>query len=147
MDCSGRTQVMVPLPQFIDLGQGSAFIAASMMPGNASAVGPPFFSDDGEPELALAGVALLRLVERGKARALQEALHRLVRRADARAAPFLADIGARRRQAVDHQRQPPRRGEGARLGEREPRRLQPFADQALEILRRARLHARRDLLA
>jgi hypothetical protein len=43
MDCSGRTHVMVPLPHFIDLGQGSAFIAAWMMPGNESAVGPPFF--------------------------------------------------------------------------------------------------------
>src|ERR1700716_944086 len=43
IDCSGRTQVMVPLPHFIDLGQGSAFIAASMMPGRDSAVGPPFF--------------------------------------------------------------------------------------------------------
>ena len=44
MDCSGRTQVMVPLPHFIDLGQGSAFMAASMMPGSASAVGPPFLA-------------------------------------------------------------------------------------------------------
>ena len=78
---------MVPLPHLIDLGQGSAFIAASMMPGSASAVGPPFFAIDGEPELALAGVALLRLVERGEAGALQEALHRLLRRADPRAAP------------------------------------------------------------
>ena len=42
MDCSGRTQLMVPLPQFIDFGQGSAFIAASMMAGSTSAVGPPF---------------------------------------------------------------------------------------------------------
>ena len=33
---------MVLLPHFIDLGQGSAFIAASMMPGSAAAVGPPF---------------------------------------------------------------------------------------------------------
>jgi hypothetical protein len=44
MDCSGRTQVMVPLPHFIDLGQGSAFMAVSMMPGSASAVGPPFLA-------------------------------------------------------------------------------------------------------
>ena len=42
MPCSGRTHCMVPRPHFIDLGQGSAFIAASMMPGNTSAVGPPF---------------------------------------------------------------------------------------------------------
>ena len=147
MDCSGRTQVMVPLPHFIDLGQGSAFMAASMMPGSASAVGPPFLRDHGEPELALAGVALLRLVERGEAGGLQEALHRLVGRADPRSAPFLADVGPRRRQAVDHQRQPARRGEGTRVLELQPGGLQPVAHQPLEIVGGARLHARRDLFA
>ena len=56
-------------------------------------------------DLALAGVALLRLVERGKTRRLEEALHRLLRRADPRSAPFFADIGPRRRQAINDQRQ------------------------------------------
>ena len=101
----------------------------------------------GEPELALAGVALLRLVERGEACCLQEALDRLVGRADARAASFLADIGARRRQAIDHQRQPARRRERARVGEGDTRRLQSVADESLEILRGARLHARGNLFA
>ena len=84
-----------------------------------------------EPELALAGVALLGLVERGEARALQEALDRLVRRADARAAPLLADIGTRGGQAVDHQCQPPRRREGARVGEAQAGGLQAIATRRL----------------
>jgi sulfur-oxidizing protein SoxX len=41
---------------------------------------PTLLLDNSEPELALAGVALLGLVERGKARALQESLDRIVRR-------------------------------------------------------------------
>src|SRR5437764_9275145 len=37
---------------------------------------PAFLLEDGKPEFALAGVALLGLVERGEAGALQEALDR-----------------------------------------------------------------------
>ena len=108
---------------------------------------PALLGDHGEPELALAGVALLRLVERGEARRLQEALHRLLGRADPRSAPFLADVGPRRRQAIDHQRQPPRRCEGPRVLEVQPGGLQPVAHQPLEIVGGTRLHARRDLFA
>src|SRR3546814_2752767 len=55
--------------------------------------------DDREPELALAGVALLALVEAETDRA-EEPLQRLLRRVGARAAPLLADIGLAQRQAV-----------------------------------------------
>src|SRR5262249_34171552 len=85
--------------------------------------------------------------EGGGCGAGEEALHRLFRRADARAAPFFADVRARRRQAVDDQREPARRGEGARGGEVETGALQAVAHQALEILGRPRLHARGNLLA
>src|SRR3546814_7337764 len=60
--------------------------------------------DDREPELALAGVALLALVEAETDRA-EEPLQRLLRRVGARAAPLLADIGLAQRQAVDRQHQ------------------------------------------
>src|SRR3546814_12793604 len=59
--------------------------------------------DDREPELALAGVALLALVEAETDRA-EEPLQRLLRRVGARAAPLLADIGLAQRQRSEERR-------------------------------------------
>src|SRR5204862_2198857 len=103
--------------------------------------------DHGEPELALAGVALLGLIDRAEPGALEEALDRLVRCSNARPALFFPDVGARDRQPIDDEGQPSWRRKGARLSEREAGRLQTVAHQPLEILGGARLHACRDLFA
>ena len=70
----------------------------------------------------------------------------LLRRADARALLLLAHVGLAHRHAVHRERQPPRRHE--RLGALidEPGLDQPVGDRLAQILRRPRLHARRDFL-
>ena len=77
---------------------------------------------------------------------MQEALDRLVGRADPRAPRSSLTIGLRRRQALDHQRQPPRRRRRrAPSANSEARGLQPLARQRFRSSRRPRLHARGDL--
>ena len=102
--------------------------------------GPARLLDHREPEFALAGVALLALVEAGETGGFQEALNRLLRGADPRPALFLADIGLGQGQAVDDQRQPARRRLHAGRGEGQPRRPQLLGGQALEVFSRAGLH-------
>jgi hypothetical protein len=84
-----------------------------------------------KPDLTLSVVALLALIERGQAGALEEALDRLLRRANAR--PFLLDRLIRLfvRQPVDDQREPARRDE--RIGARkfETLFIQLVADDSL----------------
>ena len=87
----------------------------------------------------------LGVLDRCEARRLEEARHRLLRRADARALALLADVGRLRRHVLDHQRQPARRGVGLGLADAETLRLQAFGDETLQVFGRARLHARRDL--
>ncbi len=99
-----------------------------------------------EPEHALAGVALLALVEAREPRGFEEALDRLLRRSDARALFLLDYLRLLGRQAIDHQREAPRRGEGLRRVVREAGRLQLPGHEPKQILRRAALHARRNLL-
>ena len=71
---------------------------------------------------------------------------RLLRRADPRALLLLAQIGLSHRHAVHGERQPPWRHE--RLGALidEPGFHQPVGDKLAQILRRPRLHPRRDFL-
>ena len=44
MECSGRTQRTVPVPQRIDFGQGKSPMTAGMISASTSAVARPFFS-------------------------------------------------------------------------------------------------------
>ena len=75
----------------------------------------------------------------------QEPLDRLVRRAGAGPALFLAAVGLTGRQPVDHQSEAAR-GDVAPGGlEAEPFRLQRIDRETAQIGRRAGLHARRDL--
>jgi hypothetical protein len=100
------------------------------------------------PGLALAVAALLAVVQRTTATELaQEALHRLLGRTDARALDLLDALRRRGGQAVDDEREAPRRDVGVGAGPAQSRGLEPVGDQLLEILGRARLHARGDLLA
>ena len=85
-----------------DLGQHLARRAARLL-------------DHGDVELALLRVGLdLGVLDARQPRALEEALDRRLRRADARPLALLAPARLRLRQADDMQRQPARRGEGLR---------------------------------
>ena len=90
--------------------------------------------------------ARLGLVEGAKPGGFEESLKGRVWRADPGAFLLLAHIGRALRQAIDHHGEPARRGEAADRLEAEPRRLQCIAEQMRQILRRARLHPRGDLL-
>ncbi len=68
----------------------------------------------------------------------------LLRRADARAFLLLAQIGLAHRHAVHGKRKPPRRHEGLSAFVDEPRLDQPVGNGFAQILRRPRLHPRRD---
>ena len=99
--------------------------------------------DDGDVELALAlGVLLdLRLVEGGEARALQEALDRLVGGADAGAALLFPGVGLAGRQAGHLQRQAAGRGEAGRAFIDEAALHQRVGDELLQVRRGLGLHA------
>jgi hypothetical protein len=98
-------------------------------------------------ELALLRVLVdARLIERGEAGALQETLHGVVGRADARAAPLLAHVLPLGGQARDLQGQPARRRKGAGALVEEAALDQRVGDELAQILGRAALHAGRDLL-
>ena len=100
----------------------------------------------GEPEDALAGVALFALLQAGEAGAAQEAGDRLFGRADARAFAFFLHIRRAGGQTLDHQRQPARRGVGLRRSDLQAGCRQLCGDQALEIFGRTGLHACRNIL-
>ncbi len=82
-----------------------------------------------------------RLVDRGEARALQEALDGALGRADARPLALLARVGLAGRQADDMQRQPARRREtlGALVGQ--AALDQRVGDEPLQVGRGLGLHA------
>ena len=73
-------------------------------------------------------------------------MHRRLGGADARALLLLAHVGRPRGQAIDHGRETPRRGEAPHRVKRQSGIFQLIANEALKILRGARLHTRRDLL-
>ncbi len=98
-----------------------------------------------EMELGIADRAHLALGERGQSRRLEEALDRLLGRAQTRTLALLEEIRLPFRQAVHDERQPPRRHMRLRVAEREAGLIEFFRHQALEVVRRARLHARRNL--
>ena len=87
-----------------------------------------------------------RVLDRLEARRLDEPGDGLLGRIDARALALLAQVGRLGRHALHHQRQPPRRRVGPGLARREPLRLQAVGHQPAQILRRPRLHPRRDFL-
>ena len=150
MECSGRTQFSAPgcadcAPQRMDFGQGKL----RTMSGTISAItvdrGAARLFHDGDIEVAFLGVLLdFRLIDGFQSGALEEARDRAFRRADARAFLFLAHIRLLGRNAVHGEREPARRGEGLRAFIDEPGLDQPVGDELLQILRRARLHARGD---
>ena len=108
---------------------------------------PPRLLDQRDIEVALLGVLLdRRLGERGQPRALEETLHRRLGRADARALLLLLEVGLAHRNALDGEREPARRDERGRALIDEAGFDQPLGDELLQILRRPRLHARRDFL-
>ena len=101
--------------------------------------------DHRDIELALLGVLLdLRLIERGESGAFEKALDRRLRRADARTFSFFAHIRLAGGQAGDMQREAARRREsgGALIGQ--PALDERIGDEPPQILRRLRLHARRN---
>ncbi len=107
--------------------------------------------DQGGRRLALAAehgeehpIALDQLVLR-QAGLPQEALQRLLRRIGPRALDLFLAVRRRRRQALDHQRQPPRPRESRQRLIRQPRGLQPLRRHPLKVTRRPALHAGRDL--
>ena len=107
---------------------------------------PARLLDDGDVEVALLVGLDLRLGDRGEPRRLEEALDRLLRRADARPLPLLAPVRRARRQAVHGQRQPPRRGEGLGALIDQPGLDQRVGDELPQVLRRLPLHAGGDFL-
>ena len=130
----------------MDLGQARPPTASATISASTSRAGRPGTLAHGEPELGLALLPALAVVEACKAGGLQEALDGPVRRADARALALLGAVRLARRQALDNQRDPARRGEGARGSVRKVRFLQAVQHKALEIAPRAVLHPRRDFL-
>ena len=86
------------------------------------------------------------LVDRRQTRRLEEAGDGLRGRVDARALLLFLDVGLLHRYAMDRECEPARRGEGLGAFVDEPGRHQPVGDHLLQILGRARLHARRDFL-
>ena len=108
---------------------------------------PSRLGDPDDVEVALLLVLDdMRAPDGVEARRLDEAGDGLLRRIDARALALLGDVRRLRRHALHHQRQPSRRRVGPGLARREPLRLQPLGDEPAQILRRPRLHPRRDLL-
>ena len=106
----------------------------------------PGLLDDRDVRVALLRIADDgRFVERGEAGSLEEALHRGVRRADARPLALLADIAPAHGEASDGERQPARRGEGFRALIDQAALDQRIGDKLLQILRRLALHAGGDL--
>ncbi len=100
----------------------------------------------GEPEDALAGVALFALLQAGEAGAAQEAGDRLFGRADAGAFALFLHVRRAGGQTFDHQRQTARGGVGLRRSDLQAGCRQLCGDQALEILGRTGLHACRNIL-
>ena len=69
-----------------------------------------------------------------------------MRRIDSRPFSLLVDLGLLFGQAVDDQCEAARRREGARIVKRQAGLIEPLGDEALEVGRRALLHAGRNLL-
>ena len=104
--------------------------------------------DHRDIELALLRVGHdRRIFDSLEARALQKALDRRVRRADARALSLLAQIGLGGRQADDMQGEAARGDEALRALIEEVALDQRVGHQALEVLRRLPLHAGGDFFA
>jgi hypothetical protein len=100
-----------------------------------------------DPRLALAVAAPLAIRKAAPVAELaQEALHGLVGGTDPRALDLFDPVGGRERQPLHDQGETARRGEGARGGPGEADALQRSADQTLQILAGAGLHAGGDLL-
>ena len=83
--------------------------------------------------------------DRFQSRGFEEAGDGVLRRADARALLLLAHVGLARRHAVHGERQPPRRHERLGAFVDQPCIDQPVGHRLAQILRRPRLHARRNL--
>ena len=151
IECSGRTQVSAPgsadgAPQRIDFGHGKVFDHIGQHLADHVERGTARLLDHRDIEVALLVGLHFGLGDRFQPGGFQKSGDRLLRRADARAFFLLAQIGLAHRHAVHGERQPPRRHE--RLGAfiDEPGRDQPVGDELPQILRRPRLHARRDFL-
>ena len=87
----------------------------------------------------------LRFADRLQAGTLEEALHGLLGRADARALFLIRHGGRFLRHVLDDEREPPRGGKALRLADLEPARLEALDHEAAQIVRRARLQAGGDL--
>ena len=99
-------------------------------------------------KLALLRVGLdARVLKTSEPCALQKALDRGFRRADARAPAFLARVSLSSRQADDMQRQAPRGDKTLRAFVKQIALDERAGDEPLEILRRLSLHAGGDFFA
>ncbi len=96
-----------------------------------------------EIEVAFRVLLDLKLIF-AQARRAQEALDRGVGRVDLGAFAFFRDVGLLRGEAFDHEREPARRRERARAFVQEAAVGEAADDQAFEIARGLRLHARGD---
>ena len=101
--------------------------------------------DDRDVEIALLVGLHFGFADRLQARGFEESRDGVVRRADARTFLLLAHVGLAHRHAVHRERQPPRRHERLGAFVDKPGIDQPVGDELAQILRRPRLHARRDL--
>ena len=102
--------------------------------------------DHGEPEVRALDLADLAPVEAVEPDGAQEAVDRLVRRADPRAFPFLADIGLPLWQTLDAESDAARGREGPDTGIFEAGLLQPVGDEPLKVGARPVLHPGRNFL-
>ncbi len=105
---------------------------------------PALLLGDGDVEVALLVGLHLGLIDRREPRGAEEAGDRLLRRADLRTLALLLHVRLLHRHAVHGQRQPPRRHEGPGALIDEAGGDQAVGDHLLEVVGRARLHARRD---
>jgi len=127
-------------------GPGERLDRLDQYPGQHLGGRLPFQLADQEVEAALGGLAHFGLVDGGEVIAPHETLNRLRWRVHARALFFLGRVRLLHGQAGDDQRQAARGDVGARVLEGEPGAGQPLGHQAAQVLGRAGLHTRRDLL-
>ncbi len=127
-------------------GPGNAQDGGRQQCGQHLARGQARHALDIEPRGVLLRAAALAGIEAGDLAGLQEGFDHLVGGTDPRTLDLVHALRLAGGKPVDPQRQAPGCGEALGAGEGEPLLRQLVADQGLQILGRARLHARGDFL-
>ena len=149
IECSGRTQLSAPGSFELRApahgfrpGKGLDHLAQDF--GDHIDGGAARLFDHGDVKVALLVGLHLRFADRCQPRGLEKARDRILRRADARALLLFAHVGLAVRHAVHRKRQPPRRHERLGAFVDETGIDQAVGNRFAQILRRPRLHARRN---